>query len=85
MNIFFPNTTSDNVIKWTQELKEEKQIPNKTIKLSGGTVKGRLIEGNIYTISDIWSTPFMPQVLSGDILFIEDTEEWACNVERTLA
>ena len=27
----------------------------------------------------------MPEIRSGDILFIEDTEEWACGVERTLA
>lgn len=81
----FPEYYSDDVIEWTQELKEEKQILNKTIKLSGGTVKGRLIGGNLNTICNIWGTPFMPQIRSGDILFIEDTEEWACNVERTLA
>lgn len=27
----------------------------------------------------------MPKIRRGDILFLEDTEEWACSLERTLA
>lgn len=81
----FPESYSDDVIDWTQELTEEKHIPNEIITLRGGKVTGRLIGGNLYTISNIWGTPFMPEIRKGDILFIEDTEEWACSVERTLA
>lgn len=81
----FPEYYSDDIIDWTKELTEEKQIPNEIITLSGGKARGRLIGGNLYTIGNIWGTPFMPEIRPGDILFIEDTEEWACNVERTLA
>ena len=82
---FFPKYYSDDVIEWSQELTKEKRIPNEIITLSGGKTKGRLIGGNLFTIGNIWGTPFMPEIRSGDILFIEDTEEWACGVERTLA
>lgn len=80
-----PEYYSDDVIDWKQELSKEKQVPNKLITLSGGRVRGRLIGGNLYTISGIWGTPFMPQIRPGDILFVEDTEEWAGSLERTLA
>ena len=81
----FPEYYSDEVIDWTQELAGEKHIPNEIVTLSGGKVTGRLIGGNLFTIGNIWGTPFMPEIREGDILFIEDTEEWACGVERTLA
>ncbi len=81
----FPEYYSDDVIEWSQELTEEKRTPNEIITLSGGKVTGRLIGGNLYTIGNIWGTPYMPEIRKGDILFIEDTEEWACSVERTLA
>ena len=81
----FPDYYSDDVIDWTQELTEENQIPNKILTLNGGKVTGRLIGGNLATITGIWGTPFMPQIRPGDILFIEDTEEWACNIEHFLA
>ena len=81
----FPEFYSDEVIDWTKELKEEKRIPNEIVTVNEGRVTGRLIGGNLYTISGIWGTPFMPQLRKGDILFIEDTGEWACSVERCLA
>ena len=80
----FPEYYSDDVIEWTEELSEEKQIPNEIVTVSGGKVKGRLIGGNLYTMGNIWGTPFMPEIRRGDILFIEDTEEWACGVECRL-
>ena len=48
----FPEFYSDEVIDWwAQEPTEEKQLPNKIITLSGGMAKGRLIGGNLYTLS----------------------------------
>lgn len=70
----FPEYYSDEVIEWTKPLTKEKQIPNKIITLHGGKVKGRLIGGNLWVISNIWGTPYMPEIRQGDILFIEDTE-----------
>lgn len=48
-----PECYSDEVIDWTQPLTEEKQIPNSIITLHGGTAKGRLIGGNLYTIGNL--------------------------------
>ena len=82
----FPEYYSDDVIEWwSEELWEEKQIPNEIITLNGGKTTGRLIGGNLYTICNMWGTPFMPQIREGDILFIEDTEVWAGNLESQLA
>ena len=69
-----PEYYSDEVIDWTKPLTEEKQIPNKMITLHGGKVKGRLIGGNLWAMTNIWGTPYMPEIRQGDILFIEDTE-----------
>ena len=81
----FPEYYSDVVIDWTKELTEEKQIPNKIITKHGGKATGRLIGGNLWRMSDLWGTPYMPEIKCGDILFIEDTEEWASSLESTLA
>lgn len=76
-----PNYYSDEVIDWTKPLTEEKQIPNKLITLHGGKVRGRLIGGNLWTMMNVWGTPYMPEIRQGDILFIEDTEAYADLVE----
>lgn len=81
----FPEYYSDVVIDWTKELTEEQQIPNKIITKHGGKVTGRLIGGNFWRMSDLWGTQYMPEIKCGDILFIEDTEEWASSLESTLA
>lgn len=79
-----PEYYSDVVIDWTKPLTEEKQIANKIITLHGGKVAGRLIGGNLWTISDLWGTPYMPEIKQGDILFIEDTESCADYLECIL-
>ncbi len=77
-----PEYYSDEVIDWSQELKEEKKIPNEIITVNGGKATGRLIGGNHYTLSAVWGTPYMPEIKQGDILFLEDTEVWADFTER---
>ncbi len=79
-----PKYYSDVVIDWTKPLTEEKQIANKIITLHGGKVTGRLIGGNLWAISDLWGTPYMPEIKQGDILFIEDTEGCADYLECIL-
>lgn len=77
-----PEFYSDEVIDWEQPLKEEKQIPNSLVTLRGGNVIGRLIGGNLNTLTGIWGSPYMPEIKEGDILFLENTEEWAGYTER---
>lgn len=76
-----PEYYSDEVIDWTKPLTVEKLIPNRLVTLNGGKVNGRLIGGNLWVISNIWGTPYMPEIRQGDILFIEDTEIEADLVE----
>lgn len=80
-----PAYYSDEVIEWMKPLTEERQITNKIITLHGGMVRGRLIGGNLWTISSMWGTPYMPEIKQGDILFIEETEGYADSVECHLA
>ncbi len=77
-----PETYSDELIDWNREFVSEKQIANKIITLQGGKVTGRLIGGNLNTLTSIWGTPYMPEIRRGDILFLENTEEWAGYTER---
>lgn len=76
-----PKYYSDEVIDWAKPLKEERQIENRLVTLHGGRVTGRLIGGNLWALTNIWGTPYSPNIRQGDILFIEDTEIGADLVE----
>ena len=80
-----PDHYSDELIDWNAISTEEKIIPNELITLCGGKAKGRLIGGNMNTLTSVWGTPYMPEIREGDILFLENTEEWAGYVERYAA
>ena len=82
----FPATYSDALIKWWEPMEaEELQLPNKLITVNGGKARGRLIGGNLHALAYLWGTPYMPSVRPGDILFFEDTEVWAGDLEEDLA
>lgn len=77
-----PDYYSDEVIDWDEPLPSEKKIPNKLVTLNGGKAEGRLIGGNLNTLTSIWGSPYMPEIREGDILFLENTEEGADYTER---
>ena len=77
-----PDFYSDEIIDWNNSLTSEKQIPNKLITLNSGKAKGRLIGGNLSTLTSIWGSQYMPEIMEGDILFLENTEKAANYVER---
>ncbi len=77
-----PDHYSDEVIDWNQNLDTERVLENKMFTLSGGKVIGRLIGGNLNTLTSVWGSEYMPMINEGDILFLENTEEWAGYVER---
>lgn len=77
-----PDHYSDEVVDWEKPLISEKQIPNKLVTLNGGKAAGRLIGGNLSTLTSVWGSPYMPEIREGDILFIENTEEGADYTER---
>lgn len=58
---------------------------DKWITARKGKSRGRLIGGNLNTITGIWGSKYMPEIREGDILFIEDTDKTASIVERSFS
>ena len=46
---------------------------------------GRVIGGNLSTMAGIWGSQYMPEILDGDILLIEDSLKGIETVERSFA
>jgi muramoyltetrapeptide carboxypeptidase len=53
--------------------------------LNKGIVAGRLIVGNLNTMSGIWGSEYMPEIQNGDILVIEDSLKNASQIERSFS
>lgn len=77
-----PPFYSDELSDWAEEVVEQEKKPNRWVTLRGGRAQGRLIGGNLNTISGIMGSPYMPEIRKGDILFLEDTEKFAAHAER---
>ena len=72
----------DEPTDWSQPLPPRTLIPNQWRTVQSGSATGRLIGGNLNTITGILGTPYMPEIKDGDILFLEDTEKFAAHAER---
>ena len=71
----FPTVYSDTNIDWIQVSPDSiKLLPksNSYRTIHSGCVEGRLIGGNLSTLSSIMGSPYMPEIQAGDILFLED-------------
>lgn len=80
-----PECWTEERIDWeTQDISKTPQ-PNAWLTLSTGQVEGRLIAGNLSTMSGIWGSPYMPTIRKGDILMIENCCKSASQVERMYA
>jgi len=77
-----PDFWSDEFIPWDTQDRSKTKMENKLITLNQGVAEGRVIGGNLCTISGIWGSPYMPTINKGDILFIEDTFKDIATVER---
>lgn len=53
--------------------------------LGAGIVEGRVIGGNLNTLSGIMGSKWMPEIHEGDILFIEDSLKDIATVERSFS
>lgn len=58
---------------------------NRLLSFNPDIVEGRLIGGNLNTMISIYNTEFMPKIVEGDILFIEDSYKRADECERNFA
>ena len=80
-----PPAWTDEMIPWAEQDRAKIGLKNELVTLRGGIARGRLIGGNLNTMQGIWGTPYMPEIRSGDILFIEDSLKDAATVERSFS
>ncbi len=77
-----PEIWTEESISWESQTEPKKGQDNVWLTLSKGYVEGRLIAGNLSTMSGIWGSPYMPEIQCGDILMIENCYKSAKEVER---
>ena len=80
-----PLQWTDEFIDWEIQNRSKKGQENQVQYLGRGQISGRIIGGNLNTISAFWGSPYMPKIKSGDILLIEDSLKDIATVERLLA
>jgi len=77
-----PKVWTEEFINWESQTRSKKKMENTWLTRKKGSVEGRLMIGNLSTVSGIWGSEYMPDILDGDILFIEDSLKDAATVER---
>jgi len=82
-----PEQWSDERLNWDNvtPVRPKALYDNHCRFLGKGQVTGRVIGGNLNTLSGIWGSPYMPAINNGDILFIEDSLHDIATVERSFA
>ncbi len=80
-----PQYWTEEFIDWQSQDRSKVKIANHWTTLSGGCATGRLIGGNLNTLQGIWGSPYMPDIQTGDILFIEDSLKDIATVERSFS
>jgi muramoyltetrapeptide carboxypeptidase len=80
-----PSFWTDEFINWEDQDRQKTKQTNKVLCLNKGKATGRLIVGNLNTISGIYGTEFMPPIKKGDILVIEDSLTSAAVIERSFS
>lgn len=80
-----PKYWTDEYINWEAQDISKEQRANEWITVYGGVARGRVIGGNLNTIQGIWGSKYMPEIKSGDILFIEDSLKDAATIERSFS
>ena len=80
-----PAEWTDEFIEWEEQSRPKLTRPNDVRFHGSGTVRGRLIGGNLNTMGGIGGTPWMPPIEPGDVLLLEDSRLSIATVERSLA
>ncbi|WP_105616345.1 S66 family peptidase [Vallitalea okinawensis] len=80
-----PKYWTEEYIKWVEQNRGKSKSLNNWITVYGGSTKGRVIGGNLNTITGIWGSKYMPIIEKGDILFIEDSLKDAATIERSFS
>ncbi|OQX27955.1 MAG: LD-carboxypeptidase [Desulfobacteraceae bacterium IS3] len=77
-----PRYWTDEMINWEDKVRDKEQRANRLITVTSGIAEGRVIGGNLNSMSGIWGSVYMPEIKSGDILFLEDTSKTASMTEK---
>lgn len=80
-----PKQWTEEMIPWAQQDRAKTGRDNQWLCIQPGVCQGRLIGGNLNTMEGIFGTPYMPEILEGDILMIEDSLKDACTIERSFS
>lgn len=80
-----PEFWTEEFIDWSTQDRGKNRRENTWLSLKDGIVEGRLIIGNLNTMSGFWGTEYMPEIKKGDILFIEDSLKDIATIERTFS
>ena len=80
-----PQFWTDEYINWHIQDRGKENKENSWITVCKGIACGRVIGGNLNTIEGIWGSKYMPEIKSGDILFIEDSLKDISTIERSFS
>lgn len=80
-----PGLWTEEFLPWAQQNRSKTGIRNKWICVHPGRICGRLIGGNLNTMEGFFGTEYMPQIMEGDILLLEDSLKDASTIERSFS
>ncbi|MGF1741912.1 LD-carboxypeptidase [Vibrio profundum] len=80
-----PDSWTDIRIDWETQCEPKTVYQNEWQFIGSGQITGRIIGGNLNTMSGIWGSPYMPDIAQGDILLLEDSLHGIETIERSFA
>lgn len=80
-----PALWTDEFLPWDTQDRAKTGNPNDWLCIHPGVCQGRLIGGNLNTMEGFFGTEYMPPILPGDILLIEDSLKDAATIERSFS
>lgn len=80
-----PDYWTEEFINWETQDRGKAKRENQWITVHEGVTQGRVIGGNLNTMQGIWGSKYMPEIMDGDILFIEDCLKDIATIERSFS
>ena len=80
-----PRRWTEEFLDWNTQERPKQGKENALVTVRPGRARGRLIGGNLNTMQGIWGTAYMPPILPGDILLIEDSMKDIATIERSFS
>ncbi|MGF1878359.1 LD-carboxypeptidase [Photobacterium frigidiphilum] len=80
-----PSLWTDVKVEWENQTSSKPVYKNEWQFFGSGKVTGRIIGGNLNTMGGVWGSPYMPEIVDGDLLLIEDSLLGIETVERSFS